>query len=226
MSKPFPNRCWPWRHEDDSDPEALAERGRRGEGSLQREAAERVLREDAEVLRGLAAAPDPQDARVALAIRLAASADNTDEAFVRCWWPLASKQGVRGYWERAADAAQAHADAQTAELQADLRTAERRRLLARDRAREAVAQTDALRAEVERLRAVLAGVLAHDWAEDCQECAIGLSDAWKAARSALEGGLPSTEPEIRCPRCNTEVGVMGACAHPECPCPIGVEGGR
>ena len=33
----------------------------------------------------------------------------------------------------------------------------------------------------------LKALLVHDYAEDCQECAIGKSDAWKQAQHALKG---------------------------------------
>jgi hypothetical protein len=40
-------------------------------------------------------------------------------------------------------------------------------------------------AEIERLRAALRAVLAHDLAEECQECAIGKSAEWAAAKALL-----------------------------------------
>jgi len=48
----------------------------------------------------------------------------------------------------------------------------------------------------ERLKAledVLRELLAHEWAEDCQECAIGRSDAWAKAKALLNQSPPQEE---------------------------------
>lgn len=42
-----------------------------------------------------------------------------------------------------------------------------------------------LRAENAQLRAALESLLTHDFAEECQECAIGQSQAWKNARREI-----------------------------------------
>jgi hypothetical protein len=38
------------------------------------------------------------------------------------------------------------------------------------------------------LEAVLRELLAHDFAEDCQECAIGQSEAWAKAKALVSRG--------------------------------------
>lgn len=40
---------------------------------------------------------------------------------------------------------------------------------------------------IEALESALAALLKHDYAESCQECAIGQSAAWQAARRLVEG---------------------------------------
>ena len=61
----------------------------------------------------------------------------------------------------------------------------------------ALAETAALRerlarAERERdaARTALRDLLAHDFAEECQECSIGYSDAWARAKSTLATPAP------------------------------------
>ena len=51
-----------------------------------------------------------------------------------------------------------------------------------------------LEAENERLREALNSLLKHGFAEDCQECAIGQSKAWKHAKSVI-ANQQQTKPE-------------------------------
>lgn len=60
------------------------------------------------------------------------------------------------------------------------------------------------------LRALLERLLSHDFAEECQECGIGYSDAWGELRALLD-----TPSECRCKRYGKD--------NPHWPCPVHAE---
>ncbi len=54
-----------------------------------------------------------------------------------------------------------------------------------DRYRDCVSPIGAAQSYIADLEMALQGILDHDDAEECQECAIGQSDAWKHAKQVL-----------------------------------------
>lgn len=63
------------------------------------------------------------------------------------------------------------------------------------------------------LRALLERLLSHDFAEECQECGIGYSDAWSELRALLDNPVVESEfePDAVCMEsdgCPTEVAVL------------------
>jgi hypothetical protein len=65
-----------------------------------------------------------------------------------------------------------------------------------------VSETKRFIDKVERLTAALADLLAHDYAEECQECGIGRSAAWKNARATLEEGKPHDSTSVYGAECD------------------------